>query len=162
VISVFDLLYREYDRRLRPLAARRRSELQYPSEDIIWTVLQDLLAEERYAHLTVAGQILLRNLLPDLSGLTPRQAAYVRNRASVDFVVYNRVSNQPWLAVEVDGFTYHENDPKQLERDALKDQILRDRQMPLLRLPTTGSGEERRIREALDRAEARWSATQAR
>lgn len=159
VISVFDLLYREYDRRLRPLAARRRNELRYPSEDIIWTVLQDLLAEERYAHLTVIGQVLLRNLLRDLSGLTPGQAAYVRNRASVDFVVYNRVSNQPWLAIEVDGFAYHENDPKQLGRDALKDQILRDRQMPLLRLPTTGSGEERRIREALDRAEARWSAT---
>lgn len=160
VISVFDLLYREYDRRLIPLAARRRNELQYASEDIIWTVLEELLAEEQYAHLTVAGQILLRNLLPDRSGLTPRQAAYVRNRASVDFVVYNRVSNQPWLAIEVDGFKYHENDPKQLERDALKDQILRDRQMPLLRLPTTGSGEERRIREALDRAEVRWSATQ--
>jgi hypothetical protein len=37
-------------------------------------------------------QVLLRNLLFGLDGLTPRQEAYVRNRASVDFVVYNRVS----------------------------------------------------------------------
>jgi AAA domain/Protein of unknown function (DUF2726) len=156
VISVFDLLYREYDRRLRPLAARRRQELKYPSEDIIWTVLLDLLAEAKYAHLTVVGQVLLRNLLPDLSGLTPRQAKYVQNRASVDFVVYNRVTNQPWLVIEVDGFKYHEDDPEQLARDELKNQILLGCRMSLLRLPTTGSDEERRIREALDRSEIHW------
>ena len=70
VVSVFDLLYRAYSQRLRPLAARLRKELKYPSEDIIWTVLHDILAEERYAHLTVSSQVLLRNLLPDLSRLT--------------------------------------------------------------------------------------------
>jgi hypothetical protein len=157
VVSVFDLLYREYDRRLNGLESRRRRELTYPSEDIVRTLLHDLLAEAQYAHLTVTRQILLRNLLPDLAGLTPRQADYVRHRASLDFVIYNRVTNQPSLAIEVDGFAYHENDPKQLGRDELKDQILGKHQMPLLRLPTTGSGEERRIREALDRVESGWS-----
>jgi hypothetical protein len=47
--------------------------------------------------------------------------------------------------------------PSKLGRDELKDQILGKHQMPLLRLPTTGSGEERRIREALDRVESGWS-----
>ncbi len=41
-----------------------------------------------------------------------------------------------------------------LERDAIKDEILRAHQMPLLRLATTGSGEDQRIRQALDAAEA--------
>ena len=54
VVSVFDLLYRAYSERLRPLAARLRNELKYPSEDIIWTVLHDITAEPRYAHLTVS------------------------------------------------------------------------------------------------------------
>ncbi len=157
VVSVFDLLYRAYSQRLRPLAARLRKELKYPSEDIIWTVLQDIIAEERYAHLTVISQVLLRNLLPDLSGLTPAQRAYVQHRASVDFVVYNRVTNQPLLAIEVDGFAFHENNPDQRARDALKDEILATHEIPLLRLPTTGSGEHQRIREALDDAEARHS-----
>jgi Protein of unknown function (DUF2726) len=78
----------------------------------------------------------------------------VRRRASVDFVVYNRVTNDPLLAIEVDGFAFHENDPAQLERDAIKDEILRAYQLPLLRLATTGSGEDQRIREALNDAEA--------
>jgi hypothetical protein len=157
VISMFDLLYSAYSERLRPLAARLKKELKYPSEDIIWTALHDILAEPEYAHLTVRGQILLRNLLSDRSGLTQEQAAYVRRRASVDFVVYNRVTNQPMLAIEVDGFTFHEDNPAQLRRDEIKNEILRVHQMPLLRLPTTGSGEDQRIRQALDDAEVHWA-----
>jgi hypothetical protein len=155
VISVFDLLYRAYSQRLLPLAARLRKELKYPSEDIVWTVLHDIIAEPEYAHLTVSPQVLLQNLLPSLVRLTPEQTAYVRHRASVDFVVYNRVTNQPLLAIEVDGFAFHENNPDQLARDKLKNEILAAHQLQLLRLPTTGSGEHQKIRQALDNAEAR-------
>jgi hypothetical protein len=157
VVSVFDLLYRAYSQRLLPLAARLRKELKYPSEDIIWTVLHDIIAEQRYAHMTVSSQVLLRNLLPDLSRLTLAQRAYVQHRASVDFVVYNQVTIEPLLAIEVDGFAFHENSPGQRARDALKDEILDAHQIPLLRLPTTGSREHRKIRQALDNAEAHWA-----
>jgi very-short-patch-repair endonuclease len=64
--------------------------------------------------------------------------------------------HRPLLAIEVDGFAYHENNPAQLERDSLKNEILHTYGMPLLRLPTTGSGEEQRIRTALDQADAHW------
>jgi hypothetical protein len=57
---------------LRPLVARLKNEMKYKSKDIIWTALHDILAEDRYAHLTVSHQILVRNLLLDLSRLTPR------------------------------------------------------------------------------------------
>jgi hypothetical protein len=73
------------------------------------------------------------------------------------FVAYNRVTNQPLLAIEVDGFAFHENKPEQRERDALKEEILAARQMPLLRLATTGSREPQRIRRELDDAEAHWA-----
>ena len=157
VISIFDLLYKKYSERLRPLAARLKNELSYKSEEAAWIVLRDILAEQPYAHLTASHQVLLRNLLPNLASLTPHQLAFVRHRASVDFVVYNRVTNRPLLAIEVDGFKYHENNPAQLKRDEIKNQILQAHQMPLVRLPTTGSGEEERIRQALDTAEAHWA-----
>ena len=162
VVSMFDLLYRQYSERLRPLGARLRNELKYRSEDIAWTVLHDVLSESPYEHLTVSSQVLVRNLLADLERLTPRQASYVAHRASVDFVIYNRVSNRPLLAVEVDGFAFHENNPAQLERDSLKNEVLHTYGMPLLRLPTTGSGEEQRIRTALDQADALWTELEAR
>ncbi|MGL5864510.1 MAG: AAA domain-containing protein [Dermatophilaceae bacterium] len=152
VISVFDLLYREYSARLRPLAERLRNDLAYRSENIIWTVLNDVLVEPKYEHLTVTPQVLLRNLLPDAHRLSPRQAAFVRNRASVDFVVYNRVSNRAVLAIEVDGFRHHEDDPDQRQRDVIKNDILKRYGVRLLRLPTTGSAEPSTIRAELDRA----------
>lgn len=156
VMSMFDLLYKEYSKRLRPLAARLRNDLKFRSENIAWTVLHDILAEEKYQHLTIGSQVLLRNLLVDGSGLTPRQAEFVRHRASVDFVVYNRVTNEPRLAIEVDGFEYHENNPAQLVRDKLKDDILKAHKLRLLRLPTTGSREDEQIRRVLDEIEDQW------
>jgi hypothetical protein len=157
VISVFDLLYSAYSRRLEGFAGRLRKQLDYRSEDIIWTLLREILAEQRYAHLKVSPQVLLKNLFADLSRLAPDQRAYVQHRASLDFVVYNRVTNRPLMAVEVDGFAFHENKPDQLVRDRKKNEILSTYRMPLLRLPTTGSQEEPRIRRALDEAEAFWA-----
>lgn len=143
VVSVFDLLYREYSAALEPLASRLGKTSAFASENIIWTLLQEMLAKEDYfSDLAVAQQILLRNMLSDISTLTTEQANLVRNRASLDFVVYNRVTNRPVLALEVDGFAFHEADREQQVRDRLKDAICRSQGLRLLRLPTTGSGEE--------------------
>lgn len=150
VISVFDLLYKNYSERLNSLAGRLRRTTRYRSEDIGWTVLNDVLADPAYVGLEAVPQVLLINLFADLAGLSEEQAAYVRNRASVDFVVYNKVTKRPLLAIEVDGFAWHENNPIQRARDALKDRIFQHYDLSLLRLKTTGSGEEARIRARLD------------
>lgn len=157
VISIFDLLYKDFSRRLQSLSRRLTNQTGYRSENIAGTVLQDILSEEQYAHLTVVRQVLVSQLLPDRARLTERQRRFVSNSASVDFVVYNRVTNQALLAIEVDGFAYHENKPEQRERDATKDDIFGNHDLPLMRLPTTGSREEQRIRQALDHAEDHWA-----
>lgn len=69
VVSMFDLLYGECSERLRPLATRLRNELKYRSEDIVWTVLHDVLGESQYRHLTVSPQVLVWNLLTDVERL---------------------------------------------------------------------------------------------
>ncbi len=153
IVSVFDLLYKDYSPRLRVLAARVQEKTKYASENIIWTLLNGILAEGRYGSFTMAEQVVLRNLLPDVSQLTAEQAAYVSHRATtLDFVIYNSITNRPAFAIEVDGFAFHENDPRQQVRDAHKDAICATHGIPLLRLPTTGSGEERRIRQWLDKS----------
>ncbi|MFE3983332.1 AAA domain-containing protein [Nocardia tengchongensis] len=151
VVSIFDLLYKEYSARLRPLANRlRRRDGQVPSETIMQTVLEDLLGEEEYRELSMTPQVLLVNLLPDIRLLNNEQRGFVRRRASIDFVVHNRVTNLPLCAIEVDGFAYHENDPVQSARDALKDSICAVYGIPLLRFSTTGSEEVERLRRELD------------
>ena len=157
IISIFDLLYQDFSQRLEALRKRILRRTEYPSENIAWTVLGEILGEEGNEHLTAVPQVLLKNLFPDQSRLTQRQRTLVKHRSSVDFVVYNRVTNQALLAIEVDGFKYHEDNPAQLERDGVKDAIFREHDMPILRLPTTGSREQERIRRALADAADHWA-----
>ena len=68
----------------------------------------------------------------------------------IDFLIYNKISKIPLLAVEVDGYKYHKKDNKQKERDILKNNILSKYNIPLIRLTTNGSREESVIRSKLD------------
>ncbi len=75
-------------------------------------------------------------------------AVFVGNRASLDFVVFYQQDKSCIFAIEVDGFAFHENQPEQLRRDAMKDNILKKYNLPLLRLATNGSGGSgRRLRK---------------
>lgn len=152
IVSVFDLLYSRYSAVLRPLAARVRRRHSHLSEDIVDTVLREVLAEPPFTELQAHPQVLLQNLLPSLAPLTPEEHGFVTRRASVDFLVVRPVTRRPVLVIEVDGFAFHEDDPRQLRRDQMKDAILARQQIPVLRLSTTGSNERERIRAALREA----------
>lgn len=113
-------------------------------------LIQEILQDACYAGLSYREQVFIRNLFRDLNMLPPDVRRYVRNGSSVDFVIYRKLDRVPLLAIEVDGFTYHENSPRQLERDKMKDGIFTLYGLPLLRLPTTGSDERKRICSKLD------------
>ena len=122
----------------------------YASENIIWTLLGEILQDARYNGFECRDQVLIRNLFNELNRLEDEERRYVNNGASVDFVIFHKLNKSPVLVIEVDGFAFHENSPKQLTRDRMKDHIFDTYGLPLLRLPTTGSGEDQRIRMKLD------------
>lgn len=64
-------------------------------------------------------------------------------------MIFRKIDKSPVLVVEVDGYNFHQNNAKQLERDKLKDSILEKYNIPILRLPTNGSGEEEKLKEKL-------------
>ncbi|MDP4099458.1 AAA domain-containing protein [Paenibacillus sp. P96] len=150
VVSVFDLLYKEYSDKLEAFKKRITQKSKYASENIMRTLLKDILHESPYSMLEIGTQVFLGNLFVHLDKLKEEERRYIKNGASVDFVLYNKLDKSPVLAIEVDGFAFHENNLRQQERDHLKDNIFKAYGLPLLRFPTTGSGEERRIRVELD------------
>jgi very-short-patch-repair endonuclease len=83
--------------------------------------------------------------------LNEEQRAFVFRDSALDFGVYSRVTKRLLLAIEVDGWEFHGMSEEQQRRDALKDSIMNVYGIPVLRLPTIGSGEDQKIREALDR-----------
>lgn len=68
----------------------------------------------------------------------------------LDFLIYNRISKKPVLAIEVNGYEYHKGDTVQASRDLVKNHILELYEIPLLRFKTNGSGEKEKIIEMLD------------
>lgn len=143
IISIFDNLYTAY---YNHLAKHHISE--YPSENLMCDLLIEVLDE--YDDLDFEFQYPL-SLLCDLSALSGRKLEYASNELTrVDFVIYRRASRTPILAIEVDGWAFH-NDSKQKERDANKNQILADAGLPLLRLATNGSNEGARLRAMLNK-----------
>ena len=74
------------------------------------------------------------------------ECKYVMNNSThLDFLIYNRVSKKPILAIEVDGYEYHQNGTKQFNRDKMKNNILDLYNIPYLRFSTNGYGEKEKI-----------------
>lgn len=150
IVSVFDLLYRQYSSKLIPLKAKMDQSARHQSEEALRVLLEEILAEPQYNRYSYVQGMLLRNLLNNVDLLTPEEVSLVNNRASLDFVVYYKQDKACALVIEVDGFAFHENNPVQLRRDALKDAILAKYEVPILRLATNGSRERERIQRVLE------------
>lgn len=83
--------------------------------------------------------------------MNEQELRYAVNPAThLDFIIYNRISKKPVLAIEVDGYRFHKNNTIQQARDAMKNHIMELCEIPLLRFETNGSGEKGKIEQALD------------
>lgn len=149
IVSVFDLLYKRYSAKLLPLKAKMDSKARVKSEEALRVLLEEILEQPDYSRYEYTRGMLLQNLLNDTKLLTKAEAKFVVNRGSLDFVIFYKQDKSCKVVVEVDGFAFHENNPEQLKRDAMKDSILKKYHVPLLRLATNGSMEKRKLEEVL-------------
>ncbi len=94
----------------------------------------------------------LNMLIKNPQLLNDRECQYAMNPAThLDFLIYNRISKKPVLAIEVDGYEFHKKDTVQASRDLLKDRIMDLYEIPLLRFKTNGCGEREKIVGMLDK-----------
>ena len=138
IVSVFDLLYREYSKKLEKLNNNLLNRSRFKSENIIDTVLHKEFEKEDYIDYKYEREIVIRNMFKNLDNLNEKEKEYVNNGARIDFVIYDKMDYKPKLFIEVDGFSYHKNNPIQLEKDKLKDNIARKNNIDLLRFETGG------------------------
>jgi hypothetical protein len=146
IYSVFDLLYRQYSKQLLESLGEKRAGLDAPSEILIDNLLKNVLARLEFRHLDKVLHQPLKMLIRDPVLLDENECKFAMNiNAHTDFLIFNKFDKSPVLVIEVDGYFFHANNPKQLERDKIKDGILGKYNIPILRLPTNGSGEEEKI-----------------
>jgi len=157
IYSVFDLLYKQYTNVRRGLLAKQRRVSVFDSENLMYGVISDVLKEDDYSKYDVLIHVPLRMILRDLSKLeSDREVQFVINEHThVDFLIFDKLSHQPVLIIEVDGSSYHQEGNLQAERDELKNQICARYRIPLERFRTTESNEKERLAQALKRVAAK-------
>ncbi len=151
IYSVFDLLYQQYtDARIEYLKKRPQVST-YDSENLMYSEIVDILHNYPQMPLNVICHQPLNMLIRDPKHLNDEECRYAMNTAThIDFLIYNRISKKPVLAIEVDGFHNHKSGTLQYDRDRMKDHILELYGISLLRFATNGSGEMEKIRQALE------------
>ena len=149
--SIFDLLYSQnYEARQQYLKNKRKISL-YESENLAFHRINELLQKD-FSSLSVACHIPLLRLLGDTASLDESEKKYAQNpRTHIDFVIFHKMDKMPILAIEIDGYAFHNESTTQATRDELKNSILAKYNLALLRLNTTESGEEKRIINALEK-----------
>ncbi len=150
VHSVFDYLYKQYADVREDVMRKYGKASDIESENLMYQVIRDVLINEKYSRLDVVLHIPMRMVLRDLEKLTPEELRFATNHLThVDFLIYSRLTHEPVLVIEVDGFAYHTQE-KQMARDIKKDEIFKKYDIPMLRLTTIGSNEKEKLVSALD------------
>jgi superfamily I DNA and/or RNA helicase len=150
VYSVFDLLYNSYSEKLLEVLKKTKKVSEYRSENLMNAVLEKVLSESEFQSYDWVLHQPLRMLIKDPAKLSGEELRYAMNMLThTDFVIFNKLDKMPILVVEVDGHSFHANNPAQLKRDKMKDDILRKYNIPIIRMKTTESGEEERLRQKL-------------
>ena len=148
--SVFDYLYRNYTDVREDVLRKYGRISQVDSENLMYGVIRDVLNKSDFTKYDVVAHVPLRMILCDLQKLDTRELSFATNHLThVDFLVFSRLTHQPVLVVEVDGFAYH-NSEKQQERDQVKNAILEKYNIPILRFSTVGSGEKDKLIDVLN------------
>lgn len=152
VYSIFDYLYKQYTKERKLFLNKNNRKLEYDSENLMYTLLEEILKNDDYKMLDFVCHFPVNMLIKNPYLLNDDECLYAMNPAThVDFLVYNRVSKRAILAIEVDGYAFHQKETAQAKRDLLKNHIFELYYIPLLRFSTIGSGEREKIINMLNK-----------
>ena len=149
VYSVFDYLYGQYSKRRRDYLKNKARISEYDSENLTFDLIKKILAS--YDGLDVVCFQPLSMIVKNMNVLSEAERQYASNvNSHLDFLIYRKINKQPVMAIETDGYAFHKEGTRQAERDKMKNSIISKCGLKIVRLKTNESGEEKKIRVALD------------
>ena len=151
--SIFDYLYDQYTKQRMAFIKNHPQISEYVSENLTYAMLNEIVAsDDRYNVLKVLCHVPLRQVVKDISLMDEEEQRYTANYSThIDFLIINRVTKLPVLAIETDGYSYHNDQTMQHQRDLKKNNILAVYGLPLLRLSTKGCAEENKVIKILNK-----------
>lgn len=144
--SIFDCLYKGYERKRAEIISKRGRVSEFDSENLMYALIKEVLSDNKFSKYDVIMHFPVRGLLKETSKLSEEERRYASHPLThLDFLIYNNLCKSPVLAVEVDGYAYHKQGTRQEERDRMKDCILEKYSLPFLRFATNGSNEKAKL-----------------
>ncbi len=149
--SIFDYLYTNYTKERINFLANHKNVSEFDSENLTFALLENVLSEyPEFNHLGILCHTPLRTIIREWSLLNDDEKKYISNYGThIDFLIISHVSKKAILAIETDGYSFHNDATIQYQRDMKKNHILELYGLPLLRLKTNESREKERVINAL-------------
>lgn len=98
------MLYQGYAEQRKAYLQKHKKVSEYDSENLMYSVIQEILSEESYSAIGCAVHVSLATMVKDYEPLTAEERRYARNPLThVDFLLFNRMDKQPVLAIEMSG-----------------------------------------------------------
>lgn len=149
---VFNCFYSKFEESRRKYLAKRKciSELYYEKK-IYGMIIEELETRE----ITTIGIIChqhMSRLLWDLSKMSEEEQRFIDTAIpQIDFLVFNRVTKMPLLAIEAEGLQYHKESYKKTAEDNLIKKILEKYGIPYLYLSGNDDSEKEKLKTELDK-----------
>lgn len=148
--SVFDMLYKCYEEKRKSYLKKHKRISEYDSENLMYALINDVLKSDVFSKFDVISHQPLNAIICNFHKLSDEETAYAKNPLThINFIIFNVIDKSPVLAIEVDGYAYHNDNIKQSDRDKLKNSILEKYNIPLIRFNTTGSMEKEKLEKRL-------------
>ena len=147
--SIYDVLYDE--KKLHATLKKISNSVTgvEPSEMLTENELQKIIFNHDLHHsISYCLRYPLIQLFSATLPLNKREQDFLHQGAHVDFIVHRIMDRTPLFGIEVNGSQHYSN-PKQQERDKLKESIFKKAGLPLCILPTHGRAEPERLKKAL-------------
>lgn len=136
--SVFDLLYKQYTEERLQYELEHPGISKYLTENLVYNEINTAIKILKLSNIEVICHYPLSRLIGKWDLLDEREKAFAQSPFShVDFLIYNSLTKQPKITIEVDGWHFHKNNEAQQSRDILKDQILSKFDLCPRRISTT-------------------------
>lgn len=149
--SVFDYLYSQYTQARQDYLKKHKRVSAYDSENLMYALITEVLSESERNDLDVICHQPLNMIIRNPHLLSDEECQYEMNSSThLDFLIFNKISKKPLLAIEVDGYSFHKSGTRQAERDRMKNSILDKYGIPYIRFATNGSNEKELLRQKLD------------
>lgn len=149
VHSVFDILYKQYTEERLDFERSNHKDLGELSENVIYDLLRKCIDGKNFKNIGILCHYPMHRLIRNIEMLSEEEQNFVNSSLShVDFLLYNDITKEPKLCIEVDGWGFHNTDV-QRKRDEIKDSVLDKCNLHHVRLSTVDTVTEDTIRNLL-------------